>query len=118
MDPRKRCQCNLRLLDAAAGDLVSGDRADDLIQNEREPTVGCVVLGKVAVRQRTADPCCEAAIELDLTQVRAKPDARGAADRVVRCQLDDDRLGVRLGDAEADAVALAHLAGADPLCLE
>jgi len=44
-----------RLLDAATGDLVSGQRRHDVLEQQRQPAPGLLVASRVARRERTAE---------------------------------------------------------------
>ena len=75
MDAGERGQRDPRLVDAAPGDLVALVRARDVLEDEREPALPLVVLGEQAVGHRAADAPREVAVEGDLAQVGAHPDA-------------------------------------------
>ena len=66
MEPGERAHRQPRLGHAAAGDLVALLGAGDVLEHQREPALGGVVLGEVAVGERAADPRREVAVERDL----------------------------------------------------
>ena len=118
MQARQRAHRHLRLRLRAARDLIALQALANVVENQREPAFGGVVLGQAAGSQRPADPPGQIPVEGDLAVVGAHAHARRPARRVVGGELHHDRRLAAVRLQIGDAMALAHLAGADPLAAE
>ena len=109
-----------RLFDCGAVDLVADDGGAGVPEQQVEYARFAVEPRVVAGRDRTADARRDIGVEPHLAFVQAKRQTRLPAHRIAGGDLEHNRSGpdpaIRIG--QRDAVALAHLAGADPLGAE
>src|ERR1700741_631607 len=98
-------------------DLVADDGRPRITEQQMEHPAFAVEPEAVTRGDGTSDTRRDVTVETHLAFVQAKGDARLPADRVAggNLQHDRSRSGLPVGVGQRDAVALAHLAGSDPV---
>ncbi len=111
------CHRQHRLFDCGAADLVADDGRACIPEQQVEHARFTVETRVEARRDGTADARSDIGVEPHLAFVETQCETRLAAHRVACGDLEHDRTrsGLTVGVGQGDPVALAHLAGADPL---
>ena len=120
MQPAQLGHRQHRLFDCGAADLVADDGRSGVAEQQVEHARLAVVRRAVTGRDGPADAGRDVGVEPHLAFVEAQRQTRLPARRIGGGDLEHHRIraGGTVGIGQRDAVALAHLAGADALGAE